>query len=55
MFEIIPSDDDEPRVGGETNEDEPDDVSEWHDVEGGAAPAESVQGGDREEAAEDGS
>ena len=55
MLGIIPPDDDEPRVGGETDEDEAYDVCEWHDVDGGAASAKPVQGGDREEAAEDGS
>ena len=52
-LQIIPSNDDDPGVSGETNEDEPNNVGEWHDVEGGAAPAEHVQGGDGEEAAED--
>ena len=51
---IIPADDDDPGVGGEPDEDEPDDVGEWHDVEGGAAPPEAVKGRDWEKAAEDG-
>ena len=38
----------------ETNEDEAGDVCERHKVEGGSAPAQPVQGGDGEEAAQDG-